>query len=291
MNDGNFDLLRTLIAVAESPNFRAAADRLGLSQPAVTLKMQQLEDLHPVPVFMAEGRRKVLTRYGRDLYQRAKAGTARLDQEIENLKRLYASAKHLQLRIGGRLDVLRYVVQWLEFDGKIELIDCSSDEAVERLQRHEIDMAITYQRPDSTTLYAKPLFRSHVLLRVHEKWVGRRKGNLFEDPEFLKTTPCILYRPEGHLLRDVLRPLKIDISELDIKFVSESWSLIQSLIDEGAGYSALPFYVTGHSDQVKEVEIPPGISPPYEFYAVYEMGMRKMEAFKPLLSFRKLKGL
>ena len=287
----DFDLLHTLMAVAETPNFRAAADRLGISQPAVTLKVRQLEALHPNPIFVMEGRRKVLTPYGRELYQRAKAGTQRLSYDLEDLKRSYCSAKHLKIRVGGRLDVLRYVAQWLDFGGMIEMVDCSSTEAVAQLLRHDLDMAISYKRPDSAHLQAKHLFRSHAYFRVHEKWLGKRalKRELLNDPEFLRTTPCILYGREDHLLRELFRKVDLDLNSLNIKFISESWSLIQSMVNEGVGYSIVPFYANPVAPEVRELEVPSSINEPYDFYAIYELGMRKMEAFRPLLSFAKLK--
>ena len=66
------ELWNVLIAVSESRNFRAAAEKLRISQPAVSFKLKELERHLPLPLFQLEGRRKVLTHFGRALSEVAK---------------------------------------------------------------------------------------------------------------------------------------------------------------------------------------------------------------------------
>src|ERR1700750_444160 len=102
MKTPSFDLLKVLITVAESRNFREAAETLQISQPGVSLKLKDLEAGQPLPIFTLEVKRKVLTHYGRALYELAKEGATTLERRIENLHRVYASPDLLTARIGGR---------------------------------------------------------------------------------------------------------------------------------------------------------------------------------------------
>src|ERR1035437_8708339 len=99
MKHAPFELLRVLIAVGESRNFREAAEKLQISQPAVSLKLKELEAHQPLPIFSLEGKRKVLTHYGRSLYELAKSGAVGLEREIEGLHRVYSSEELLTIRI------------------------------------------------------------------------------------------------------------------------------------------------------------------------------------------------
>ncbi|MGZ3705177.1 MAG: LysR family transcriptional regulator, partial [Bdellovibrionota bacterium] len=97
------NLLKTLISVAESKSFQDAAKRLGISQPAVSFQLRQLEACVPMPLFYLSGKRKVLTHYGQALYETAKRQIDALGKSLEDLDRHYADPAKMTLRIGGRL--------------------------------------------------------------------------------------------------------------------------------------------------------------------------------------------
>ena len=87
MSQVSFDLFKVLIAVAESKNFREAAEKLQISQPAVTFKLRELESTQPLPLFSLEGKRKVLTHFRRSLYELAKKGTSDFERQIDGGQR------------------------------------------------------------------------------------------------------------------------------------------------------------------------------------------------------------
>src|SRR5438552_468162 len=99
--DLDLNLLKTLIAVAESKNFQEAAGRLGISQPAVSFQLKELESRLPAPLFFLSGKKKVLTHYGQALYQTAKGKMDAFHKGLEDLHRHYADPSTLTLRVGG----------------------------------------------------------------------------------------------------------------------------------------------------------------------------------------------
>src|SRR3954452_1236527 len=68
----NFGHLRTFVAVADAGGVHRAADRLHLSQPAVSRQIQALEGDLGVPLFDRIGRRVQLTAEGEDLLWRSR---------------------------------------------------------------------------------------------------------------------------------------------------------------------------------------------------------------------------
>ena len=90
--------LRTFITAAELESFSHAADRLYLTQPAVSKRVAALEEELGTPLFDRIGRRITLTEAGRELLPRAKT----ILNEIEDSRRLITN---LSGTIAGRLSI------------------------------------------------------------------------------------------------------------------------------------------------------------------------------------------
>ena len=59
MSTPDLELLPVLIAFHESKNLIEAAGKLKITQPAVTQRLQRLQEQVPHPLFAYEGRKKV----------------------------------------------------------------------------------------------------------------------------------------------------------------------------------------------------------------------------------------
>ena len=79
--------LRTLVAVAETGSFTLAAERLGLSQPAVSHLIRRLE-LEIGQALVARGRQVRLTRSGRTLADTARRAILAIDAELAHCRSL-----------------------------------------------------------------------------------------------------------------------------------------------------------------------------------------------------------
>lgn len=71
--------LETLCWIARLGSFTAAAERLNLTQPAISKRIKDLEDALGIRVFRLQGRRMQLTIQGRDLVQRAEPLLSQLE--------------------------------------------------------------------------------------------------------------------------------------------------------------------------------------------------------------------
>jgi len=81
------DLLRTFVAVVEKGGITAAAQTLGLSQPAVSLQVKRLETLLGLALFHRQGRAVILTADGELLLRSARDMLALNDSVIAKLER------------------------------------------------------------------------------------------------------------------------------------------------------------------------------------------------------------
>lgn len=81
--------IQTLVAIADAGSLRAAAEKLGKSQPALTKSLRQAEDDLGVPIFRRSSRGVVLTDLGERVLARARTITSeitRLDDEVAQLR-------------------------------------------------------------------------------------------------------------------------------------------------------------------------------------------------------------
>jgi DNA-binding transcriptional LysR family regulator len=82
--DLDLNLLRVFVAVAESDNFRAAADRLGVTRSAVSQGMRKLEDRLGVALVTRSTRSVRLTEAGHRLHQQIAQPLARIAAALDD---------------------------------------------------------------------------------------------------------------------------------------------------------------------------------------------------------------
>lgn len=77
--------LHSFLIVANEGSFVRAADRLAVSQPALSYQMRQLEQWLGVPLFERAGRKLVLTRAGASVRAWCRDAFAGLDRSEERV--------------------------------------------------------------------------------------------------------------------------------------------------------------------------------------------------------------
>jgi DNA-binding transcriptional LysR family regulator len=137
------ELLKSLITFVESPNIVAAAERLRISQPFLSKQLKELERQSDQPLFGFEGRKKVLTRYGQDLYRIAKSHMVALENDLQALRLQQESpATHL-LRVAGRRELLERMARTLKFKGQLEFQPMAGREVTEALVARRVELGIS----------------------------------------------------------------------------------------------------------------------------------------------------
>lgn len=81
MNKINFDHLLTFAKIIELGTYSAAAEHLGLTQPAISIQMRQLEKILNVSLFERVGKRTIPTAAGKELLKHVK----QLDAKVSNM--------------------------------------------------------------------------------------------------------------------------------------------------------------------------------------------------------------
>src|SRR3954465_11844458 len=148
----NFDLadLRACVAVAKHRSFRAAAEELHLSQPALSRRIEKLETALGVKLFERTTRKVELTKVGREFSYRATDLLEGLDESLLGIR-------DLARRVTGEVTVacipsaLRFFLPRLlieyhrSYPGiMVRVIDQGANDVVSTVTRGEADFGINY---------------------------------------------------------------------------------------------------------------------------------------------------
>lgn len=139
--------LRSFVAVAEEGNISRAAQRLRLTQPALSRQIKALEEDLGLPLLERGAHSFRLTQEGEVLLREARAVLERAD---EALKRVRAAGKAVTLRVGyapsltvGMLPVAIEAFTQRHPRVRVELHDLSSAEMKDGLQQGRLDVIVT----------------------------------------------------------------------------------------------------------------------------------------------------
>ncbi|MGC1574848.1 MAG: LysR family transcriptional regulator [Beijerinckiaceae bacterium] len=200
MRSLNLDQLRTLIEVAALGNFSAAARRLNLTQPAVSLHIRELEHRFGVRLIERMGSRAYATAPGRELVERA----GRIFRECDGTEAAMRRFRHGwigSVHIGTTLTALNYelppILKKLRRDHPgIDLLvtNMPTRDSVENVMKNAIDLALVTLPVKAARLRITPL-RAETLVAIFP--AGQRDIPDEVTPEYVARQPLVLEHPRG----------------------------------------------------------------------------------------------
>ncbi|HEY0233708.1 MAG TPA: LysR family transcriptional regulator [Afipia sp.] len=207
--DLTFRQLRALAAVAASGSMTAAAARLNLTQPAVTLQLRNLQHLADLPLLQRSNDGMILTDAGREvlaLFERVEAAIASCA----------ASLDMIAGRTGGRVDIgavstAKYFVPFVmaAFSKLHPKIDISlsignREEIRQALHGYELDFAIMGRAPSEIEVETHLIGdHPHVIIAPKGHWLAKDSGLAAND----LTHETFLTREQGSGTRLLMEQL------------------------------------------------------------------------------------
>ncbi|MBS1127953.1 MAG: transcriptional regulator [Nitrospirae bacterium] len=238
--------LRVFCAVAETKSFSKASELIHLTQPAVSLQIQAMEELYETRLFDRSGNTINLTPAGEILYKRAKEILALYSEAQQNISEITGAIKG-SLSIGASSTIGNYLLPHIisAFKKKVPQVNISlvvgnTKTITEKLNAGEIDIAlvegdVSKQRFSVETLLSDELV---VIMSPAHPWAERR--NL---PAIELTKEPLIMREEGSGTRQIIlkhleeHGLKLD--QLKITLVMGSTEAIKGAVEEGTGVSIM----------------------------------------------------
>ncbi len=227
------DLLRAFVTIIDLKGYTRAGERLGRTQPAISLQMKRLQDLIGVPLFDKDSGGTQPTEAGETVASYARQILALNDEMMLRLSRRDTRGK---LRLGIPNDYADHFLPKLmagltgdENGTTFEVICDVSHELLRGLRDGLFDIAVA-MTPDG------PAEGAFMTWREKLTWVSGEGVATPRDGEPLR----IVCYPEGCLYRrNMLTALQREGRSFDIVYASPSLSGIEAAVQTGFGITVL----------------------------------------------------
>ncbi|HZQ80461.1 MAG TPA: selenium metabolism-associated LysR family transcriptional regulator [Gaiellaceae bacterium] len=234
--------LQAFCEVVERKSFSQAAERLGVTQPAVSLQVRSLEKRLGTQLLDRSGRRVEPTEAGLRFYQGAQRLLA-LEEEVVNgvaadAEGELAGAFAIGASTGpggGILPRLLCEFANLHPDVQVQLFVSDTQAIVERVADRSLELGIVGAAPRHRGVEYEPFFRDSLVLALP---VGHRFTNRRVSLDDLRTETLILMQ-EGAGVREVveeeLRGLGVRLSDLNVRFELGLQESVVGAVRQGYG--------------------------------------------------------
>lgn len=284
----NYHHLQYFWAVAKDGNLTRTAERLRVSQSALSAQIRQLEDQLGQPLFLREGRRLRPTEAGRIALSYAEDIFSTGGELLATLKE-GRRREHL-LRIGAVATLSRnfqesFVKPLLtDLNVKLGLVSGGLSDLLGRLSAHALDLVLSnrpVQRDAEREWHCRRIARQQVSL------VGRPRASTFRFPEDLAGVPLLLPSPDS----DIRTAFDTICEQLDVepRVVAEvdDMAMMRLLARDTQAVALLPSVVVRDELQggrLQEYCVVPSL---YEnFYAITVERQYQHPLLRPLLTRR-----
>lgn len=238
--------LKAFVAVAEHGSFSLAAAQLRLTQPAVTRRIQLLEEAAGSRLFDRLGRQVLLTEAGRTLLPRALQVLALLDDTMQELQDLAGEVQgQLRLLTSHHIGLHRLPGVLREYKQrypqvKLNIRFLNSQETHQRIVDGEGDLGITTQEPGELPLVRRDIWIDELQVVVAPGHpLSQRTTLVLKD---LAAYPAILPDARfytGRLVRELFEQKGVPL-RLDEDLSTEYLETIKALLGIGESWSVLP---------------------------------------------------
>jgi LysR family transcriptional regulator, cell division regulator len=242
--------LRYFIEVASSLSLSRAAERLGLSQPALSLAMRRLEDSTGTSLLIRNKSGVRLTRAGRKFSQSAR-------YLVSEWERVHADLLKGEQEVGGRYTIgchpaigvysaPLFVPRMIEQFPKLELtfLHDVSPKITDDIIQFKMDFGLVINPVEHPDLVVRELLKDEVTF-----WTSRSKrfaGKEAQDPT--SSEAVLIYSSEMRQVDSLLIQAKKRGWKFRRRIASSSLELIRTLVACGVGVGILPRRVAEQSD-------------------------------------------
>ncbi|NCN26776.1 LysR family transcriptional regulator [bacterium] len=225
--------LEYFLAVAETGNMSRASERLGISQPSLSLSIKRLEENSGAQLFIRSRSGVELTRAGKRLVSGArkmledwdslKKGVHKQDSEISGIFTIGCSSSVATFAAPKMFKKLLKNNPALEFRFAHGL----SRHICEDIISFKVDIGIVVNPVSHPDLVIRELYKDKIM--------------------FLKADSCdestLIIHPELHQTQDLLRRIRRGSLKFSRTITSTSMEAIASMVEAGIGIGILPFRV------------------------------------------------
>lgn len=248
--------LRAFHAVATHGGFTKAADKLGLTQPALSDHVRKLERRFEVELFHRHKRTVFPTELGLRLLEITRRQFEMEDEAIELLKENQAlEAGTLRIAGGAPLHIVQLIAAFQKkYPGiRITLSNGNSDEVLTQIFDYSADIGELGQAPDDERLLIMPIRSDPIVAFVPKDhaWAKRKKISLVE----LSGAPMVL-REVGSTTRQLV---EAELSRLGVAakpvMEVEGREAAREAVAAGIGVGVVSEPEFGHDERLVRIKL------------------------------------
>lgn len=240
----NFTLnqLRIYTEIVQASSVSKAAERLHLSQPAVSIQLKNFQSQFDIPLTEFVGRKLYITDFGKEIFASAQ-------KILEELESINYRTQDYKGRLSGKLKIAvvstgKYVIPYFlsgflrQHEGvDLQLGVTNRAEVIQSLEANAVDFALVSVPVEKMKLQRLTLMQNQLY------FVGNRQApadSSFYNRKMLQSMPLI-YREQGSGTRQVMEKFilqhKLDVQK---KLELTSNEAVKQAILSGMGYSVMP---------------------------------------------------
>jgi DNA-binding transcriptional LysR family regulator len=234
--------LAAFCAVVERKSFSQAAERLGVSQPAVSLQIRSLEERLGRKLLDRSGRRVEPTEAGLRLYRGAQRLLALEEQLLDEVSTDETGPLRGRLDIGAStgpgetvLPLLLCEFQRRHPDIRVALSVSDTHSVVELVADRTLELGVVGAARRHRSVEYEPFFRDEVVLAVPR---GHRFAGRTISHEELRSEPLILMQDGAgvrQVIEDELRRASVRLRDLDVRLELGLQESVRSAVRAGYG--------------------------------------------------------
>ena len=286
--------LAAFCAVVERKSFSQAAERLGVTQPAVSLQIRSLEQRLGRQLLDRSGRRVEPTEAGRRLYASAQRLLAAEEHLLEDLDADDEGAITGTLELGASTGPGGTVVPLLlcEFqeqhpDVRVRLIVSDTQTVVDRVGERELELGIVGAGRRHRGVAFEPFFRDEVVLACPS--VHRFAGKTISVDDLKGEKLIVMQEGAGvrQVIEDELRKAGMRLRDLDVHLELGLQESVRSAVVAGHGIafiSRLAIEADLDAGRIATARVR-GLDPVREIFLARASGRSETRAARAFISF------
>lgn len=250
----NFHQLHIFYTVAERGSFSAAAQALHMSQPAVTMQVQSLEEYFGTKLLIRSTKRMELSEAGRTLLPFARK-SLELSQETDAAMAAFSNKLQGRLQLGASLTIGEYVLPRLlgpfgrEYpDISIMLKVMNTTQILEEIAGHQLNFGLIEAPVEHPDMVLDSVMEDELKLIVPSGHpLATRKDAIYLE-DVLKYPFVLREKGSGtrKVMEDVLLKRGYDPESIQTVMELGSTGAVKSAVEEGLGITMLSTSTVKH---------------------------------------------
>ncbi len=246
MKGASLKQLRYFEAVARFGHFGRAAEHCAVTQPALSMQVQELERHLGVSLIERRPRGVLLTQAGQEILERARKVLSEL-QSLEDYARSCGEPLTGRLHLGIIPTIAPYMLPSLLASAKqrfgaldLRIRETQTHTLLQELEDGMLDLLVIALPVDQHGTMSEPLFEDRFLLAAPPSDAAPELDRVLATPDLLRDSRVLLLE-EGHCFRDqALSVCHRPGGEAVDTFGASSLSTIVQMVANGMGVTLLP---------------------------------------------------